>query len=94
MPLHPYIAAMLKLLNGAGWAGFSTGTPDDARALLAAGRRGLGTGPELPDVRPVSIATRAGSVPARLYRPAADTGGAAVPAPPPSAGEGDQGDQG
>ncbi len=26
--------------------------------------------------------------------PAADTGGAAVPAPPPSAGEGDQGDQG
>jgi acetyl esterase len=69
MPLHPVLALMLEAGRLAGRPQLSDGTPADARLLVAAGRQALGAGPAVAAVREVSIATRAGSIPGRLFRP-------------------------
>lgn len=46
----------------------SGGSPQQARDLVASGRGVLGAGPEVGEVSDLTIPTRSGSVPARLYR--------------------------
>jgi acetyl esterase len=76
MPLHPFVEAMLKAT--AGRPAFSDGSPGDARALVAAGRAALGSGPELYKVEDITIPTRGGSLPARLLMPSAQPRGLVV----------------
>lgn len=47
----------------------SAGSPDDARALIAAGRSVLGAGPELERVEDIEIASAGATIAARLYVP-------------------------
>ncbi len=67
MSLHPFITALLASLKGR--PAISAGSPEDARALVAAGRPVLGEGPAMARTQDVAIAGRSGSIPARLYRP-------------------------
>jgi acetyl esterase len=67
MALHPYIAALVDSLKAL--PALSAGSPDDARALVAAGRARLGAGPALHRVEDLCIAGQDGPVPARLYLP-------------------------
>ncbi len=60
---------MLEAMRQAGRPQLSDGSPADARALVAAGRAPLGRGPEVGAVSELSIATRAGSIPGRLFHP-------------------------
>lgn len=46
----------------------SGGSPQQARDLVASGRSVLGSGPEVGKVSDLTIPTRSGSVPARLFR--------------------------
>ena len=48
----------------------SGGSPQQARDLVASGRGALGAGPDVGNVSDVTVPTRSGSVPARLYRSA------------------------
>jgi acetyl esterase len=67
MTLHPFITAMLEQLKGR--PALSAGTPAEARAMVAAGRSVLGAGPELPEIRDLSIPTRSGAIRTRFYAP-------------------------
>ena len=67
MPLHPFITAMLDTLKDA--PGLSAGSPDDARAFIAAGRARLGEGPAMHQAVERTIAGRSGSIRARLLLP-------------------------
>lgn len=69
MPLHPFVAAMLAKQKEAGAPALSAGTPDAARALVAAGRPGLGSGADVARSRDLTVATRSGTIPARLLVP-------------------------
>ncbi|MDO9526690.1 MAG: hypothetical protein Q7J57_14320 [Gemmobacter sp.] len=53
MPPDPFIAAMVRQL--AARPALSAGTPQEARAMVAASRALLGKGPELAQVRDVSV---------------------------------------
>ncbi|WP_406857624.1 alpha/beta hydrolase [Alsobacter sp. KACC 23698] len=76
MTLHPFIAAMLEQLKGR--PALSAGSPEDARAMVAAARAVIGRGPAMAGVRDIQIPTRAGSVAARLYRPSGAPAGMLV----------------
>lgn len=76
MPLHPFIEALLKQL--AGRPAFSDGSPDDARALVAAGRAAIGPGPAMLAVRDLAVPGRAGGVPVRLFMPTESPSGVIV----------------
>ncbi|KQS54765.1 hypothetical protein ASG36_20155 [Geodermatophilus sp. Leaf369] len=69
MTLHPFVAALLERQRAAGAPGLSAGSPEDARALVAAGRAGLGEGPDLLERREVAVPTRSGSVRSLLLVP-------------------------
>lgn len=69
MPLDPVVAALFEQARKAGRLAFSAGSPEDARALVAAQTAALGAGPELPHVEDIAIPGRSGSIPARLYAP-------------------------
>jgi acetyl esterase len=69
MALHPFIAALVDSLKAL--PALSAGSPDDARAFVAAGRARLGAGPALHRVENLRIAGQDGQVPARLYLPEA-----------------------
>jgi acetyl esterase len=69
MPLHPTIQAMFAKIAELGRPALSAGSPDDARALVRATRVALGQGPQLHEVREISIPTRSGAIDARLYLP-------------------------
>lgn len=69
MPLDPDVAALMARAAAAGRPAISAGTPDDARAMLAAGRAALGAGPEMATVSDLAIATRGGEISARLFVP-------------------------
>ena len=75
MPLTPAVAALIAQAAAAGRPALSAGTPDEARALLAAGRVALGRGPDLFRVEDLSVETRSGALPARLYVPGPDPAG-------------------
>lgn len=67
MALHPFITAMLDTLKDA--PALSAGSPDDARAFIAAGRDRLGDGPNLYRAVERTIAGRSGAIRARLLLP-------------------------
>lgn len=67
--LHPFIKAMLAKFAAEGRPAISAGSPEDARALLAAGRAGLGPGPEIGSIEDLTIPSRGGDLAARLLRP-------------------------
>lgn len=76
MSLHPFITAMLEQL--AGLPALSAGSPEDARAMVAAGRARLGPGPEMAQVTALTLSGRAGAIPARLLVPPGDSAGTIV----------------
>jgi acetyl esterase len=78
VPLHPFVAAMLAKQKEADAPALSAGTPDAARALVAAGRPGLGPGPDVAYSRDLTVATRSGTIPARLLVPHGPVGGLIV----------------
>jgi acetyl esterase len=67
MPLHPFIATLLETLKGL--PALSHGSPDDARAFIAAGRARLGKGPDLPRVEDINLPGRSGVIKARVLVP-------------------------
>ncbi|SIR08754.1 alpha/beta hydrolase [Bosea sp. TND4EK4] len=76
MTLHPFIAAMLEQLKGR--PALSAGTPQQARAMVAASRPVLGEGPELANVRDLTVPTRGCAIKARLFRPGPSPAGLIV----------------
>jgi acetyl esterase len=78
MSLHPKLAELLQLAQANQTPRFHQGTPEQARALLAASAAALGQGPELHDVRDLQIQVRWGQIPGRLYRSAAHESGLIV----------------
>lgn len=69
MPLDPLVGALFAQVAASGRPAISASSPEQARAVLEAGRAALGSGPPLDRVEDVSIATRGGHVPGRLFRP-------------------------
>ncbi|MBC7630378.1 alpha/beta hydrolase [Aeromicrobium sp.] len=78
MPLHPMIAAMVEQRQTLGVPGLSDGTPDEARAMLAAGREALGAGPDMASTADVDIPGRSRPIPARILVPPGDVVGVIV----------------
>ncbi|MDF2234498.1 alpha/beta hydrolase [Albimonas sp. CAU 1670] len=76
MPLHPFIEVMLEKL--AAQPGLSEQPPEAGRAQIAAGREAVGKGPEMAEVRELSIPTRSGEIPGRLLVPSAEPAGLIV----------------
>ena len=68
MALHPVVQKMLEGARAAGRPALSEGSPQEARAMVAALRGALGAGPDVGPVTDLRIPTRAGQVAARLYR--------------------------
>jgi len=69
MALHPVLDNLLQSARAAGRPALSAGTPAQARAMVAAMRAALGSGPEGLAVEALTVPTRTGRIPARLYRP-------------------------
>lgn len=69
MTLHPFFAMMMESFAAAGRPALSDGTPEQSRALVAAGRAALGPGAEVGSISDLSIPTRSGAIPARLLLP-------------------------
>ena len=67
--LHPFVVAMLAKQREVGVPALSAASPEDARALVTAGRQALGPGPDMAQVRDVKVPTRSGSIGARLLVP-------------------------
>lgn len=67
MTLHPFIAAMVEMLKDL--PSLSAGTPAEGRALVAAGRARLGSGPEPARREDLVIAGRDGGIRVRLLVP-------------------------
>jgi len=76
MALHPFMAGLVETLKGL--PSLSQGSPQDARAFIAAGRARLGKGPDLPGVEDLTIPGRSGPVGARLYIPDSPSDGIIV----------------
>ena len=68
-PLHPVVSAIIAKMRAANIPALSAGTPDEARAILAAGRPGLGSGPAMRTRTEIQIPTRTGSIRALLLVP-------------------------
>lgn len=69
MALHPFFQMMMESFAAAGRPAFSDGTPEQARALVAAGRAALGAVAEVGSISDLSIPTRNGAIAARLVLP-------------------------
>lgn len=67
MDLHPFLVSLAETYRRTGRPLFSSGSPADARALVASSREALGPGPADVTARAVRVPTRAGSVGARLF---------------------------
>lgn len=78
MPLHPFIQSMLAQLAAAGRPAVSAGTPEEGRALVAASRAALGSGPEIRSVEGLRVPTRSGAIEALLLKPEGAPGGLIV----------------
>lgn len=68
MTLDPFLAQLLAKQRAAGLPALSAGTPEEGRAMVAATREALGTGPDM-EVTSLAIPGPDGIIPARLYRP-------------------------
>lgn len=69
MALHPFFQMMMESFAAAGRPALSDGTPEQGRALIAAGRAALGPGAEVGSINDLSIPTRSGAISARLVLP-------------------------
>lgn len=69
MAVHPTIQAMLDKARAAGLPPLSSGTPAEARALMAQTRQVLGDGAAVGSRAMADVPTRAGSIPALLLQP-------------------------
>jgi acetyl esterase len=78
VPLNPKIGDMFAQMAKAGRPALSAGTPDDARELTRSSRAALGKGPDMAEVREMTVPTRGGSIAARLLVPASRVGGLLV----------------
>lgn len=78
MALHPVIQNILDAARTTGRPALSAGTPLQARAQVAAMRSALGAGPQDVTTQDLSVPTRSGVVPARLYTPRSDPKGLVV----------------
>jgi len=76
--LHPVIEKILDAARAAGRPALSAGTPLQARAQVAAMRTALGPGPQEVAAQALSIPTRGGAIPARLYMPQSNPQGLVV----------------
>lgn len=76
--LHPDIQALLQRAAASGRPAIAASTPAQAREVLAASRAALGEGPEMREVRNVSIPTRAGDIQGRLFQPFGDVDALAI----------------
>ncbi len=72
MPVDPNIAALLTLIENAGYPPISEGTVEQARIGLRALLVDFRDASTLPRVASVAGGTAAGSIPTRVYRPDAD----------------------
>lgn len=70
MPLHPFIVGLLEKISGQ--PALSDGSPDDGRAMVAAGRAGLGQGPDMISIDEITVPTQSGGVPVRVLKPSAE----------------------
>ena len=78
MGLNPQIGEMFAAMVKAGRPAISAGSPKDARDLTSASRAALGPGPEMTQVRELTILTRGGSIGARLLLPSNKVDGLVV----------------
>lgn len=78
VPLHPVIASMFEQFRASGRPTFSACTVAQARALMSGARAAFGSGPDLPRIADVTIETRSGSVPGRLFVPSEEPAGLVV----------------
>jgi acetyl esterase len=69
LALHPVVQKILDNAQAAGRPALSAGTPEQARAQVAAMRTPLGPGPQEVTFMNISVTTRSGEIPARLYKP-------------------------
>lgn len=77
MPLNPFVVALLEKMKGQ--PELTSGTPDDARALLGASRDAYGPGPALHRVEDRTVAGRSGyEIPVRVMLPSANPEGTIV----------------
>lgn len=67
MALHPFFATTVS--KSVGNKTLSSGTPEDARSMVAAGRATLGSGPDMSSVEQVTIDSRGGPLSARILIP-------------------------
>lgn len=77
-PLDQGIVAILARMRDAGIPAFSAGSPNQARAVVAAGRAGLGPGAAMRACRQVEIPTRSGAIGGTLLVPEGGTVGLCV----------------
>lgn len=67
MPLHPVVATIVERMKV--MPAFSECSPSEARAMVAAGRAGIGNGPEMVSVVDVEVEARGGNVRTRVFQP-------------------------
>lgn len=72
MPLHPVLVAMAEEAEASGAPDMADGTPADVREWLLSMRAALGDGPQIGAIKPVTIDTREGNIPGRIYMPISD----------------------
>ena len=78
MPLHPVVQAIMDRVRATGFNGYADLSVADARAHYANTAKAFGPGPEIHEVRDVSIPVEGGVIAARLYRPVAEPAGLCV----------------
>ena len=78
MSLHPVIQKMIEAGRAAGRPPFAACSPVQARAMVASSRAAYGSGPDVQTVESLHLPSRAGALPARLYRPQANERGLLV----------------
>lgn len=78
MPLHPIVQSIMDRARAAGFNGYADFSVEAARAHYANTARAFGPGPDIHEVRDVSIPVEGGAIAARLYRPVAEPAGLCV----------------
>lgn len=78
MPLHPVVQSIMDRVRTAGFNGYAGFSVEAARAHYANTAKAFGPGPDIHEVRDVSIPVESGAIAARLYLPVADPAGLCV----------------
>ncbi len=78
MALDPQVKALLDQMAAAGQPPFHSGTPEQARAAIAAMLNAFGPGEAVSKVENRKVPGPAGEIPVRIYRPAEKTNGILV----------------